>query len=304
MDGHVIVIGGPTASGKTALAIQIAKKLGTEIISADSRQVYRELNIGVARPSELELSEVPHHFIADRSITDNFNAGKFSEEGRQVLDSLISKNGTAVVCGGTGLYIRALLYGLDALPEINTEIRNKVSELWKAEGLKGIQKELLAIQPNAADLLALDNPARVQRALELVWSTGLSLDAIWAKKESPVPYQIHGYYLNPERKKLYSYIDQRTAEMFQNGLISEAEGLQKFRHFKALQTVGYSEVFEYLEAKISLEITRQKVAQHTRNYAKRQLTWFRNTSGFQAISPESAEDIIFDTLNSHGYSIH
>jgi tRNA dimethylallyltransferase len=306
MNGRcVVVIGGPTASGKTGLAVRLAESLQTEIISADSRQVFEELNIGVARPDLSELARVKHHFIADRSVQRTFNGGMYAKEANAVLSRLLEEKNVAIVCGGTGLYINALLYGLDELPEVDPELRASIERTFQdGGGLAALQEWLLKISPKAGEMVELSNPARVKRALELALASGKPLQEIWQRKAKPENYTVLGYYLEPPRDLLYKNINERSKNMFANGLVEEVRSMLPFRDLNALNSVGYKEVFDHFDGKSTLDACMALVQQHTRNYAKRQLTWFRNGTDFKSVHPDLAMDLIFDDLKKHGYPIH
>ncbi len=294
MSGQIIVIGGPTASGKTKLAIDVAKKLGTEIINADSRQIYKELNIAVAKPSQQELDSVNHHFVSNVSIHDHFSAGDYQKQGQIVLNQVLNQFGSAVICGGTGLYIKALLEGLDELPEIDEDLRIAIENQFLEKGLWFVKEQLLALDSNAAEFVKLDNPSRVKRALELVIQSGKPLSEIY-KKTSKIPNNtnIKHFCIDMPRHHLYNRINQRVDAMVQEGLIEEARNLFQFKELKALQTVGYNELFDSFEGNDSEIEAIDKIKQHTRNYAKRQITWFKNQFSSNWVSPEAALHTIF-----------
>ena len=291
---RIIVIGGPTASGKTALAIDVALKLGTEIINADSRQIYQELNIGVAKPTLEELNRVKHHFVNHVSIHTHYSAGDFQREAQLKLKQLINQFGSAVICGGTGLYIKALLEGLDTLPEVAPELREEIENQFQTEGLTAIQQRLLSIDANAGNLIALDNPARVKRALELVIQGKTSLENIFNQKSTSAIWpQIDYYCIDWPREELYHRINIRVDQMIEMGLEAEVRDFFEFRTLKSLQTVGYSEWFDHFEGKISKDEAIALIKQHTRNYAKRQITWFKNQFSSKWILADTALESIF-----------
>lgn len=294
MQGQIIVIGGPTASGKTKLAIDVAKKLGTEIINADSRQVYTELNIAVAKPTQIELDTIKHHFVSTVSIHDHFSAGDYQKQGQETLNQVLKTYGSAVICGGTGLYIKALLEGLDELPEIDEDLRLAIENQFLEKGLWFLKEQLLALDSNAAEFVKLDNPSRVKRALELVIQSGKPLSEIY-KKTSTIPNNtnVHHYCLDMPRHQLYHRINQRVDAMVQEGLIEEARNLFQFKDLKALQTVGYTELFDAFEGKNTESDAIEIMKQHTRNYAKRQITWFKNQFSSNWVSPNEAINTIF-----------
>lgn len=275
---HCIIIAGPTAVGKTAAAINLALQLNTEIISADSRQCYREMKIGVARPSEEELQQVKHHFIANHSVTENITAASFAAEARATLQQIFSKHDHAVVCGGTGLYIKALTDGLDDIPEINDTIRAEVSALFENKGIDELRNELLIKDPSFAETGDIHNPARMMRALEVVLATGESIRAF--QKGGQLSDEDRGFSVSYRimelpREELYLRINHRVDQMIKDGLEEEARSLISYRDRPALQTVGYQEFFNYFDGLCSREEAIEKIKQHTRNYAKRQVTWFR-----------------------------
>ncbi len=294
MRGKIIVIGGPTASGKTKLAIEIAQQLGTEIINADSRQVYKELNIAVAKPTTEELSAMKHHFVSNVSIHEHFSAGDFEKQAQETLHNLLKKYNSAVICGGTGMYIKALLEGLDDLPEIDTDLRNSVENQYLTDGLANLKLKLLALDPDAETWVKLDNPARVKRALELVIQTGSPLSSIY-KKKSKIPNDaiVSHFCIEMRREHLYHKINQRVDLMVRDGLIEEARNLYQYKSLKALQTVGYSELFDAFEGHFSEIDAIDKIKQHTRNYAKRQITWFKNQFSSNWLSADAIKNTIF-----------
>ncbi len=300
----LIVIGGPTASGKTKVAIETAVALHTSIVNADSRQIFKELNIGVAKPSVSELSQVPHHLVSAISIHSHFGAGEFERTATEILNQIFQKSPFAVVCGGTGLYLNSLINGLDPLPKVSAETREKVNNMQVQLGLPGMVELLLKEDPNAEDYTELQNPARVKRALELILTTGKSPNQYFSQTKKELPWQVFGYYLNPDREILYSQINSRVDRMIEEGLEFEARALLQYRNLTALRTVGYSEFFDYFDGKYTLQDCINKIKQHTRNYAKRQLTWFKNQTTFQPVQLEQMIDTIFADLEKHGYSIH
>jgi tRNA dimethylallyltransferase len=274
----IIVVGGPTASGKTPAAIDLALKLNTEIINVDSRQVYKELQIGVAKPSEEELLKVTHHGVSTVGIHEHYNAGMHAEHFESTIQNLISSNGSAILCGGTGLYIEALINGLDDMPEIDPDLRSEILDEFVAHGLDRLVQVLNQLDPNAGTLVALDNPQRVMRAIELCIQTQKSLSEIYSQKPNPRFPEAHVIYLGIqyEREKLYQRINQRVDKMIADGLIAEVESLLPHQSLKSLQTVGYSELFRHFAGEIGKTEAIDSIKQHTRNYAKRQITYFTN----------------------------
>lgn len=275
---HCIIIAGPTAVGKTAIAIKTALSLGTEIVSADSRQCYKEMRIGVARPSEEELSAVKHHFIANHSVIENITAASFAREAREYLKDIFTRHDQAIVCGGTGLYIKALVEGLDEIPEIDAKYRDQVSNLFEEKGIDGLRAELLQLDPSFAATGDTSNPARMMRALEVTLATGEPIRTF--QKGSVMNDEERGFsvsyrIIDLPREDLYHRINSRVDTMIEMGLEEEVRSLIPFRNKPALQTVGYQEFFNFFEGIYSREEAIEKIKQHTRNYAKRQVTWFR-----------------------------
>ena len=286
---QIILIGGPTASGKTRLAIDWAKKLNTEIINADSRQIYQELNIGVARPTLEELNDVKHHLIASHSIQVPINAWQYAQEARKIATELIERNGHVVVCGGTGLYMDALVNGLDELPPISPEKRDELNIVsMMPNGLNLLVNRLLQQDNDAEKWVELTNPARVIRALELVETSGKSLAALRfnsSQAPDPISFSWGCYALDLKREYLYQRINQRVDQMLEHGFLKEAESLFENRHLTALKTVGYSELFSFFEGSLDWSSAIDLIKQKTRNYAKRQTTWYKHHLNTQWINP-------------------
>jgi tRNA dimethylallyltransferase len=256
---HCIIIAGPTAVGKTAIAIETALSLGTEIVSADSRQCYKEMRIGVARPSEEELSAVKHHFIANHSVLENITAVSFAREAKEYLNDIFTRHDQAIVCGGTGLYIKALVEGLDNIPEIDAAYREQVSNLFEEKGIDGLRAELLQRDPGFASTGDINNP----------FQSGKKITD--EERGFSISYRI----IDLPREELYQRINQRVDHMVKVGLEEEARALTVYRDRPALQTVGYQEFFNYFDGLCSRAEAIEKIKQHTRNYAKRQMTWFK-----------------------------
>jgi tRNA dimethylallyltransferase len=291
----LVVVAGPTASGKTALAIALARHFGAEILSADSRQCYRELNIGVARPSPEELAAVPHHFIASHSIHHPVDAAAYEQYALEILPRLFANRGLAIAVGGTGLYIKALLQGIDAMPPIPEELRQKIRTLYKNQGLASMQQMLAEKDPLYAANGEMQNPHRVLRALEVVLATGKSIRHFQRGEGANRPFNHLIVGLNPDRALLHRRIQQRVEAMVAAGLEAEARQLYPMRHLNALQTVGYQEFFDFFEGKISRENAIEQIKIHTRQYAKRQVTWFKKQAGIFFInSPDPA--LLFDLI--------
>ena len=271
----LIAISGPTGVGKTALAISLAQKFQTEIISCDSRQFYREMSIGVARPSFEELAAVPHHFIAFLSVEEEYTAGIFSRDARAKIQELFLTNEVVVVVGGSMLYMDALLYGLDELPG-DKEIRNALNQRCEEEGLLVLVEELKLKDQDFAASVDLENAHRVIRALEVIQITGKPFSELRTKSSDTIDAKIIHVFLSGEREWVYDRINKRVDKMVQEGLFEEVQGLQSLRQLQALNTVGYKEIFRYFEGTCSKEEAIFEIKKNTRNYAKRQMTWYRN----------------------------
>lgn len=277
----MILVTGPTASGKTSLAIQIAKHFSTSIISADSRQCYRELNIGVAKPDEQQLAEVKHYFINSHSIHDEVNAATFAAYAHEAAESVFSTNDTVVMAGGTGLYIKAFTEGLDDIPEIPLDLRNEIRAKYQANGMQWLMEEVQKYDELYFTTGENQNPQRMMRALEVKLATGQSIKSFQKKHpdKKRTDYELKKYAIDLSREQLYQNINDRVDTMISMGLEEEARSLYPFKNLNALQTVGYSELFNYFEGNGTLFDAIEKIKQNTRHYAKRQLTWFRKDSG-------------------------
>ena len=266
---------GPTAVGKTSFAIALAKSLNTEIISADARQCYKEMNIGVARPSTDELKVVQHHFIASHSVNENINASFYENWAMEKLESLFTVKEAIVMVGGTGLYIKAFCEGLDLIPAIDAEIRENIIAQYEKLGMRWLQKEVSVKDPQYWEKGEQKNPQRLMRALEVMLGTGSSITSFQNKKAVERPFKIVKIGLELPREKLYERINARVLTMVEEGLEKEVKSLEAFAHLNALQTVGYSEWKDYFDGKISKEKVIENIQQNTRHYAKRQMTWFK-----------------------------
>lgn len=276
MSNHTVyIIVGPTAVGKTSFAISLAQHLKTEIISADARQCYAELSIGVARPSLEELSKVPHHFIASHSVNETVNAQVFENYALAKADELFKTHHSVVMVGGTGLYIKAFCEGLDLIPAIDPAIREDIIKQYEKLGLRWLQKEVSVKDPMYWAKGEQQNPQRLMRALEVMLGTGASIVSFQIKNKITRPFNIVKVGLELPREQLYERINQRVISMVENGLESEVRNLLPQNHLNALQTVGYSEWMPYFEGNLSKEKVIENIQQNTRHYAKRQMTWFK-----------------------------
>ncbi len=273
-----IIICGATASGKTALSLNLAEALGTEIVSADSRQCYRELDIGVARPTPEELARVPHHFIASHSIHETVNAAVFEQYALEKVATIFREHDVAVVSGGTGLYIQAFCYGMDDIPPVPATVTNELQQQYNEQGITWLQQTLAAHDPVFAREGEMQNPHRMLRALGVKLATGRSIKEFYKKQPVQRPFNIIMAGIHWPRQLLYERINQRVDQMMAAGLLQEAEQLFAFRHYKALQTVGYAELFDHIGGNHTLERAVELVKQNTRHYAKRQLTWFNRNN--------------------------
>lgn len=275
MSKTVYIVVGPTAVGKTSFAIALAKAFNTEIISADARQCYKEMNIGVARPSVDELKAVTHHFIASHSITENINASYFENWALEKVQTLFTTKDAVVMVGGTGLYIKAFCEGLDLIPAIEPSIRENIIAQYEKLGLRWLQKEVSVKDPQYWEKGEQKNPQRLMRALEVMLGTGSSIISFQNKKAVERPFKIVKIGLELPREELYDRINARVLTMVEEGLEKEVKSLESYAHLNALQTVGYSEWKDYFEQKISKEKAIENIQQNTRHYAKRQMTWFK-----------------------------
>jgi tRNA dimethylallyltransferase len=287
-----IIIAGPTAVGKTALSIQLARHFKTEIISADSRQCYRELSIGVAKPDPSELKSVKHYFIDSHSIGDNLTAAAFEQYALQKAGDIFREHDILIVTGGTGLYLKAFTSGFDAMPPVSAETRDLVRAVYLNEGLAGLREKLEKEDPVFSDSDELKNPQRMMRALEFIRTTGTSIRNFQRSELAERPFRIINIGLELPRQVLYDRINARVDKMMENGLLDEVKKLVPYKHLNALQTVGYRELFDYLEGNISLEKAVDKIKQNTRHYAKRQLTWFKADPSMRWFHPGDTDSIV------------
>lgn len=277
MSKTLIIIAGPTASGKTALAIQIAKQFKTEIISADSRQFYREMNIGTAKPSKEELDTIPHHLIDSHSIVDSFSVGDFEKEVINLLKKLFKSHNQVLLVGGSGLFINAICNGFDVLPVATEDIRSGLNKLLAEKGIAYLQEKLKKVDPKYYAEVDINNPQRLIRALEVFESTGNPFSSYRTNTPKYRDFNVIKLGINPIREKLYEQINLRVDQMVKDGLFEEVKGLVEYRYLNTLNTVGYSEIFEYLDGNLSKEAAIDKIKQNTRRFAKRQLTWFKKS---------------------------
>ena len=288
----LIIILGPTAIGKTSLSIKLAKHYNTQIISADSRQFYKELKIGAAPPSEEELSEVKHHFIHNLSVTEDYNVGRFEKDALKKTEKLFKEEEKIVMVGGSGLYIDAICKGFDKMPDIPKEIKNRVIDLYKNNGIEFLQSELKENDLIYFNEVDIQNPQRLMRALEVIYLTGNTFSNFRKKELKKRSFNIVKIGLKMDREGLYNRINKRVDIMIQNGLINEVKSLLKYREKNSLQTVGYKELFEYFDGKSSQEEAVNMIKQNSRRFAKRQISWFKRDSKIQYFSTDQTKEII------------
>ena len=283
---RLIVITGPTAVGKTGIAMSIAEHFNTEIISCDSRQLYKEMSIGTAKPSEEELKRIPHHFINHISVETNFTTADYESQCDTLLAQLFQKHTVVVMTGGTGLYIKATLQGLDNFPTVIQNDIQYYEQMLVVDGITSLQNELLQLDPDYYSTVDSQNPRRLIRALSVQKSSGKPYSTFLRKKDKKLPYSVNINVLKRPRPALYKRIESRVDTMMHEGLLAEAKKLIPYKSLPALQTVGYRELFEYFDGSQTYDQAISKIKQHTRNYAKRQLTWFRKMENTQWIDLE------------------
>ena len=294
MKKTLIIIGGPTAIGKTKLAIKLAQEWKSEIISADARQFYKELNIGVAKPSKKDLNIIPHHFIGHISIQDSYSVGHYEKDTLKLLDKLFKKHNILFVCGGSGLYIQSICEGLNYFPKVTAKIKQAINHKLITKGLYSLKEELKSIDIETYKKIDKKNPRRITRALEICRSSEKPYSFYTNKKIPKRDFQTLYITLNTPRKLLYDNINNRVDEMIKNGLMKEAEILYEHKNKQALQTIGYQEIFKYIDQEISLEEAVEQIKKNTRRYAKRQITWFKQKKyhPLESIEEESIYDFI------------
>jgi len=288
----LIIILGPTAIGKTSISIKLAKHYNTQIISADSRQFYKELKIGAAPPSKKELSEVQHYFIHNLSVTEDYNVGKFEEDALRKIEELFKEKEKIIMVGGSGLYIDAICKGFDKMPDISEEIRNKVISLYKKKGIEFLQSELKENDLIYFNEVDVQNPQRLMRALEIIYLTGKPFSNFRKEQVKKRSFNIVKIGLEMNRKDLYKRINKRVDLMIKNGLLDEAESLLKHRNKNSLQTVGYKELFEYFDGKYNQEEAIDMIKQNTRRFAKRQISWFKRDHTIKYFSTSQLKEIL------------
>ncbi len=273
MQKKLISVIGSTGIGKTKLAISLAKHYATEIISCDSRQFFREMKIGTAVPSPEELAAVPHHFVGHLSVENYYSIGQYETDALAKLDELFQKYDTVILVGGSMMYEKAVTEGLNDLPEANAENQEKLQKIWDQEGLGKLQELLLKLDPKYYEVVHLENPRRLLRAIDVIWQTGKKYSEIISEPKNKRNFAVHRIGLHAPREMMYARINQRVDQMLENGLISEVQSLVKFRNLVPLQTVGYTEIFNYLDGTWDLDVAIEEIKKNSRRYAKRQVTW-------------------------------
>jgi tRNA dimethylallyltransferase len=291
-DKKLIVIAGPTASGKTTTAIEIARQLQTEIVSADSRQVFREMTIGTAKPSAEELAQIKHHFIDILSIAQDYDAAQFGNQALTVINEILRINNYAILCGGSGLYIKAVCEGFDEIPEVDDEIRDDLIRNFEKHGIAWLQQRMMELDPEHYAKIDQQNPHRLMRALEVRIGTGASISTFRKSEKTQHDFEIVKIGLELPREILYKRIDDRMDEMIGRGLFEEAKRLYSYNSKNALQTVGYQEIFGFMDGLYDYSEAVRLLKRNSRRYAKRQLTWFKRDEEMRWFSPEKPHDIL------------
>lgn len=297
MSKHIISIVGPTAIGKTALSIKLANHFKTDIVSSDSKQFFKEMSIGTATPSEVELQAVKHHFIHHKSIKDDYNVGAFEKDALQTLEILFKTKNVVIMVGGSGLYVDAVTKGLDDFPNVDNSIRDQLNNDLKTNGLPFLQEKLKSLDVTSYHSIAIDNPHRVIRALEICIGTGKPYSSFLNKDKVKRPFKTITIGLMADREIIYNRINQRVDLMINAGLLNEAKQLLPYKHLNALNTVGYKELFNYFEGEWTLEFAISEIKKNTRRFAKRQLTWFKKDDSVLWFDYETSIDDIISEMN-------
>ncbi len=293
---YLVLVTGPTAVGKTTLAIRLANHFNTEIISADSRQFYREMRIGTAYPEPEELAAAPHHFLGQLSISQTYNVARFEKEALELLDKLYRNHDVVILTGGSGLYIDALCKGIDDLPDHDPKLREQLKAEIREKGLEAFGRKLKELDPEYYEVVDLQNPNRLMRAVEVCLQTGETYTSLRKNSARQRPFNILKIGLELPREELFERIASRVDRMMERGLLEEVRSLLPYREYNALNTVGYKELFAFLDGEVSLERAVENIKTNTRRYAKRQLTWFKRDPEFRWFRPEEYDKVI-DWLN-------
>lgn len=297
-ENYLITIVGATAIGKTALSIKLANHFNTEIVSSDSRQFYKEMNIGTAVPSKEELAAATHHFIQSRSIFDDYNVGMFEKDALQTLTSIFKKNNIAIMVGGSGLYVDTVINGLDYFPDVAPTIRETLNQDIEKKGIEHLQNQLKKLDITSYNTIAINNPHRLIRALEICIGTGKPYSYYKNKPKETRNFTPIFIGIDAEREIIYNRINQRVDSMLKNGLLNEVTQLHQHKKLNALQTVGYRELFLYLDGEISLEFAISEIKKNTRRFAKRQHTWFKKNTAIKWFNYEEDFRTISNYINS------
>ena len=292
MSKHLVVITGPTGIGKTSAGIKIAEHLNTEIVSSDSRQIFKELNIGTAVPSKEELLAIPHHFIHSHSIYDNYNASRYEQEALSLLEKLFEKHQVVLMVGGSMLYIDAICKGIDQMPDADPELRENLKTQLKTEGLESLRRQLQKLDPAYYRKVDLKNPARIIHALEISLMTGKPYSSFRSNPQKKRPFSIIKIALDCNRQELHNSINKRVDKMVEAGLEKEARSFYSQKHLNSLNTVGYREFFTYFDGEISKEKAIELIKRNSRRYARKQLTWFRKDQEMNWFDPNQVDEII------------
>jgi tRNA dimethylallyltransferase len=288
----LLTIAGATAVGKTQVALEVAKYFNTEIINADSRQIYREMKIGTAVPSSLQLEAVPHHFIGSRSIQEYYNASMFEQDAITLLSRLFIQHNLVIMAGGSGMYMDAVCAGIDDFPTVNALVREKLRSDFQQKGMDWLRSQIKESDPDYYMQVDVNNPKRLLKALEIITMTGRPYSSFLTRKRKERAFIVIPVGLNVERTVLYRNINLRVDSMIAAELVNEVRALLPFRHFNALNTVGYKEIFDYIDGKTSLEEAIDLIKRHSRHYARRQITWFKKNSDIRWFAPEERNGII------------
>lgn len=288
---YLVVIAGPTGVGKTALAINLAKHFSTKILSADSRQFYKEMSIGTAKPTPSELAEAEHLFIDSLSIHDNYSIGDFERDAIKALNELFKDHQIVFLVGGSGLYINAVLYGVDEFENVSDATKEKVRKQYEEKGLTWLQEQIQTLDAEYYNTVDINNPQRLQRALEVCLETGKPYSSFLSQNKKERNFEAIKILINTDREKLYERINKRVDNMISEGLVEEAKALYPNKNLNALNTVGYKELFSHFAGEIELPAAIDLIKQKTRNYAKRQLTWFNNQDTYETFAPDDADKI-------------
>jgi tRNA dimethylallyltransferase len=289
---NLIVLIGPTGVGKTELSLRMAERFGTNIISSDSRQLYADLKTGTAAPTPEQLARVPHHFVGTLHLTDYYSAAQYETEVLELLDKLFLEKDTVIMAGGSMMYADAVCKGIDDIPTVDTETRRLLSERYENEGLERLAAELKLLDPEYYKKVDLKNPKRILHALEICYMTGETYTSFRTQKKKERPFRIIKIGLTRKREELYERINQRVDRMMEEGLLEEAKAVYPYRRLNALNTVGYKEIFKYLDGEWELPFAIEKIKQNSRIYSRKQMTWFRRDEEIQWFHPEQEKEIM------------